>query len=211
MENNESRLFQLIKELKFSQLAFSKVINVSQSYLNKVASGQAEISRGMLEKILEKFPQVNITWLLSGNGAMFATLQGDSIASDVSPGQRENPIIAIHPIGDELHLKGILVDNLKTAASRWDLYNQQLFALLDPSVGRQGVSKYMLGHTLPNLPALVRFEWVTGIPLSVLLTQRISAEDLPAAPIEPGDRTAVALMMDLKRAQVGLEAFIGKK
>ena len=78
--------------------------------------------------------------------------------------------------------------------------------------GRSYSSSLPLGW-LPgaNLPALVRFEWVTGIPLSVLLTQRISAEDLPAAPIEPGDRTAVALMMDLKRAQVGLEAFIGKK
>lgn len=211
METLGMRLEKILIALNISQLSFSKKVGINQSFLSAIINDRKEMSRGMLQKILKHYPQINSNWLFTGHGGVFMPDEStDMVVNDPPASYIAKGEYKIHSIGDELYLKGILVANLKTAAKRWKLYNQELFSILDPSVVRQAVSKYFLGHTLPNLPALVRFEYVTGIPLSVLVTREIAADELPGAPIEPGD-VLPGLLSDLKRVEVQIKAFLDTK
>ncbi len=208
MKEYGNRLAKLLKTLNFKQTPFAKAIGVSQTFFNKVINGKADLSRDMMEKILERFPNVNLSWLLTGKGQMFYDLSGElNMVQDggIQYGKRES--VKIHPVGDESHLKNLMVANLKTTAKHWDMFNNELFALLDPTVGRQAVSKYMLGQVIPRLPSLVRFELITGIRLTELLTREIKAEELPPAPLTPGDALQ-AIRAELQHAERCIRVYL---
>ncbi len=64
----KKRLKSFIKNQKIAISTFEKDIKVSNGYVNSISKG---IGGEVLLKILEKFPNINIEWLLTGNGDMF--------------------------------------------------------------------------------------------------------------------------------------------
>jgi len=64
------RLKKLREELNLSQGKMANLLGVSQSALSKWESGKREIPIGVLIKLKQKF-NVNLNWLLSGQGDMF--------------------------------------------------------------------------------------------------------------------------------------------
>ena len=70
MENNISdRLMLVIRHLNLSINAFAKSIDVSQALLFNYAKGRMP-SVTFIEKILTKYPEINIEWLITGKGEM---------------------------------------------------------------------------------------------------------------------------------------------
>lgn len=72
MENNTNigeRIQQFIDFKKITINDFSKGIS-SNSYFNKVIKNNGAVGSGMLENILRKYPEVNIEWLITGEGNM---------------------------------------------------------------------------------------------------------------------------------------------
>lgn len=65
------RLKKLIKELNLNQTVFAKSIGIAQPNINRMVSGENKISWEALNGIAEKYAQVNLDWLLTGNGEMF--------------------------------------------------------------------------------------------------------------------------------------------
>lgn len=65
------RLRELIKELKINQLSLAKRLQVSQPNISKVINGENKISAELLNRITEQYKQVNLHWLLTGQGDMF--------------------------------------------------------------------------------------------------------------------------------------------
>ena len=206
MDTLGKRLTHIINSLNTSKFAFSKKINAAQAFVSNICGDKQEISRGLIEKILDKYPNVNITWLFTGHGQPFLLPSESTEFREPIAQYIKSPKSEIHQISEETELKGIFSDNLKAIVQRWDMYNHELFALLDPEIGRQGISKYMLGQSYPSIAALIRLEYVTGIALVDLLTRRIDAAEIPAGPISPGELLPL-LNARLRSAHTSLEAY----
>ncbi len=66
-----ARLQQLIKALKTNQTGFADFVNVSQSNINKMVRGVKGISKTVINGLLLGHKNVNVHWLLTGEGEMF--------------------------------------------------------------------------------------------------------------------------------------------
>jgi transcriptional regulator with XRE-family HTH domain len=65
------RLRELIERLYFNQKRFSKKVDISEHYLSQMINGRRGVSFEKGMQIKEVFPQVNVGWLLRGEGEMF--------------------------------------------------------------------------------------------------------------------------------------------
>lgn len=65
------RISDLIKELRLSKHAFAQSIGKSSSAINFIIDGRSKPSFDVLEAICEKYPEVNASWLLKGEGDMW--------------------------------------------------------------------------------------------------------------------------------------------
>ena len=65
------RLEILIDALNLNQSTFSKRVNVAQSYINRIISGQKSLSHKVITNITNGFSHVNMNWLINGAGEMF--------------------------------------------------------------------------------------------------------------------------------------------
>lgn len=66
-----ARLQQLIKALKTNQTGFADAVNVSQSNINKMVRGVKGISKTVINALLLGHKNVNVHWLLTGEGEIF--------------------------------------------------------------------------------------------------------------------------------------------
>ena len=73
----KERLLMLIKELGISGRQFSKMVGKSEGWLNSVTKS---IGSDILTNILDTYPNVNMTWVLSGQGEMF--LEDSSVVKE---------------------------------------------------------------------------------------------------------------------------------
>lgn len=73
MSVNERFLF-LIKSLKMTVNSFSNEIGISQSSIRSIVDNVNQPSAKILIPLLERFPEVNANWLLTGKGDMFLDL-----------------------------------------------------------------------------------------------------------------------------------------
>lgn len=65
------RLRQLIKALKLNQATFAKSLGMTQPNISRMIGGGNTISVKVLNAITEAYKNVNLQWLLTGEGAMF--------------------------------------------------------------------------------------------------------------------------------------------
>lgn len=70
----KSRLAQFLKYLGIGQAKFASVIGVSKGFANNVGDS---IRTDKLDKIKAHYPELNITWLLTGDGEMLKTTETD--------------------------------------------------------------------------------------------------------------------------------------
>ena len=70
------RIQQLISKKELSATQFSDEIGVQRSSLSHVLSGRNKPSLDFMLKIKARFPEVNLDWLLLGEGEMFFKSSG---------------------------------------------------------------------------------------------------------------------------------------
>ena len=66
------RLIRFIKYKNITQKKFEQIVGASNGYVNNIKMG---IGTNKLEKILLQFPELNKTWLLTGEGEMLLPQQ----------------------------------------------------------------------------------------------------------------------------------------
>lgn len=81
------RLQQLIKALNMNQSKFAKHLGVTQPNISRMVTGESRISTEILNRIILAYKNVNLHWLLTGEGEMFI-LEPD-----------EKPTQIIEPVG----------------------------------------------------------------------------------------------------------------
>lgn len=65
------RFTKLLKELKVNANQLARELDISQPTIAKTLSGATLPSSKLFIPLLEKYPQVNLNWLISGKGEMF--------------------------------------------------------------------------------------------------------------------------------------------
>lgn len=82
-----NRLELFINSLGISVRAFENIVGTSNGLIRKAISNKTDIQSKWISKIVENFPQLNIVWLLTGNGEML-------IPSEIIP-YEENDMISV--------------------------------------------------------------------------------------------------------------------
>ncbi len=77
----KERLKKFIKSQKMTVSGFEKDINVSNGYVNSISKG---IGGEILLTILEKSPNLNLNWLLTGEGEMLKNELKNSFNQTIS-------------------------------------------------------------------------------------------------------------------------------
>jgi hypothetical protein len=67
------RLLHYLDHKNLSPYVFEKTCGIANGYLNKQTKGKGTIGSKIIEKITAKYKDLNITWLLTGEGQMLTT------------------------------------------------------------------------------------------------------------------------------------------
>lgn len=83
-----NRITQIIKESGLKKVEFAKALNVDQSYVSRLASGEKVPSDRLVDDICERF-LVNKEWLVYGTGDMHCPAEDERAAyvSDLLEGE----------------------------------------------------------------------------------------------------------------------------
>lgn len=60
---------------------FENTCNISNGYLNKQFKGKGTIGSDIIEKIHQSFPDLNMTWVLTGKSGMIAKTDNDPVGA----------------------------------------------------------------------------------------------------------------------------------
>lgn len=67
------RLQEYLKLRQISPYTFERTCSIANGYLKKQMKGKGSIGSEIVERITEKYKDLNITWLLTGKGHMIVT------------------------------------------------------------------------------------------------------------------------------------------
>ena len=70
MEVN-NRILKLIKNLGVTQSKFAEDIGIARQTINHITTGKYEPSAKVIQAIAKKYDNLNLKWLISGEGKMF--------------------------------------------------------------------------------------------------------------------------------------------
>lgn len=101
----QERFKQLLKEKNLTAARFAELIQVNASAMSHILNGRNKPGFDVLEKIVQAFPDVNLNWLISGQGNIYNSVPQNtnlserdkqenmpSIPSSLQPSQRNNPL-----------------------------------------------------------------------------------------------------------------------
>lgn len=79
----KERIAQIMKSENMTQQDFASAIDISPSTLSSIFNERTQPSLAIVYKIHERFPNINLTWLLYGTGEMYERrdLQSEDNAS----------------------------------------------------------------------------------------------------------------------------------
>ena len=69
----KDRILSLMKHLGMSQKVFAAEICISEGALSSIFSGRTKPTLNTVNNIHERFPEVNMSWLMDGKGEMFTS------------------------------------------------------------------------------------------------------------------------------------------
>ena len=69
----KDRIISLMKHLGMSQKVFAAEICISEGALSSIFSGRTKPTLNTVSNIHERFPEVNMDWLIDGKGEMFSS------------------------------------------------------------------------------------------------------------------------------------------
>lgn len=90
----KDRISALMKHMGMSQKNFAAEICISEGTLSSIFSGRTKPSLSTVNNIHERFPEVNMSWLIDGKGEMFI-----SQPSSIQPELNEGPSSIAQPSG----------------------------------------------------------------------------------------------------------------
>ncbi len=78
----KDRIRQIMEAKKMTQQAFANFIGLSTASLSSIFNDRTKPTLNTVEAIRNKFPNININWLMFGDGSMFNDETADNMQSD---------------------------------------------------------------------------------------------------------------------------------
>ena len=99
------RLLSYLEFKNISVYAFEKNCEVANGYLGKQMRGKGTVGSDILEKIADKYPDLNLVWLITGKGKMLQKPLTDKKSADAESMVNEEATV--------YKIKQQLIDTLK--------------------------------------------------------------------------------------------------
>lgn len=80
-ESVKQRILAFIKEKSIGQKKFEETVGLSNGYVNNL---KASPSSNVLQKIFNAYPDLNKSWLLTGEGSMLSASESDYVSASSS-------------------------------------------------------------------------------------------------------------------------------
>lgn len=80
----KDRIIALMKNMGMSQKVFAAEICISEGALSSIFSGRTKPTLNTVNNIHERFPEVNMGWLIDGKGEMYNSVPSDSDRRDAN-------------------------------------------------------------------------------------------------------------------------------
>lgn len=80
----KDRIIALMKNMGMSQKVFAAEICISEGALSSIFSGRTKPTLNTVNNIHERFPEVNMGWLIDGKGEMYNAASSDSDRRDAN-------------------------------------------------------------------------------------------------------------------------------
>ena len=126
MTRISERIGQLINDLRLSKNQFSKEIKTSSALISQiVANGKDSFRVDLIQKIVNRYPNINLSWLLLGEGDMWAQT-APIVNIDNQIESKEDEILFLH--AKLHHVVEILSNKFKTKV------DQRVLELIDKSI-----------------------------------------------------------------------------
>ncbi len=77
-----ARLDKFIRSMNITRTELALILGSSQPSMSAILSGGRNLSRGMIARIKEQYPMLNVDWLLTGNGEMLKDGNNGSVSSE---------------------------------------------------------------------------------------------------------------------------------
>ena len=87
----KDRIISLMKHMGMSQKVFAAEICISEGALSSIFSGRTKPTLNTVNNIHERFPEVNMGWLIDGKGEMFNSPALGSVQMGASEGASGGP------------------------------------------------------------------------------------------------------------------------
>lgn len=99
----KDRINLLMKEQKMSQKEFARELCVAEATVSGIFNGRTRPTNAIVSAIHERFPEVSISWLMFGEGSMYAS--DEDSRSPIPSSAMESTVIPInfpdpHPVSE---------------------------------------------------------------------------------------------------------------
>jgi len=127
MKTQSGRLIELINQLNLNTRSFAMNCGFSQpTTIYSVIKNDSKLTKSTLDRICNRFPQVNKDWLLTGHGNMFNSLSEKKSSDDLTVTAKQS----IDGIVLELEKKEVLSnDKLDLLIKKIDNIHERLLGL----------------------------------------------------------------------------------
>lgn len=92
----KDKIFELMKMVGKNPTDFATTIEISPAVLSSIKSGRTKPTLFLVEKIKSVYPNVNVNWLITGEGEMFMDREQGELAvnNEAKPVRKETPEVA---------------------------------------------------------------------------------------------------------------------
>ena len=97
----KERLSQIVEYYKLSVREFERIIGVSEGVINKTLQRNTGLKAETIQKIVEKFPQISLNWILLGEGEMLKS-EDKPVAKQTDNPNEGIPLIPVEAMAGAL-------------------------------------------------------------------------------------------------------------
>ena len=180
---NGLRIKELIETLGISQRAFCNAIDTDYANMNCIVNGKRNAGRGIINKILQHFPNVNRRWLQYGEGEMFLT-HTNAINGNI----QGNNVISV---GDNTTINNTTPAHITTEAPAEEVETLPIIPRHIYEDTDIDVLEYVTENVVPTSPRIQQ------LPPYSMCYQVYSDELTPE--IVPGDRLYIKAHTDIRK------------
>lgn len=96
----KDRIKMVMDTMQMSQKIFADAIGISAGTLSSILSGHTKPTLQTVVLITRRFPEIDMKWLITGEGSMYLTGSAEVDSASVTKPQPSSPVSGVHAMPD---------------------------------------------------------------------------------------------------------------